>query len=168
MAAAEETVPKKPDVPERPGGAKPLVSLEGSASIEVLLCVMKNRGMQGVDAFRDICLTCSLSTLGALGMFLPHLPALCRQLFAAVPEPLGALQAQGFYANIAVRAGHAFTPMPSLTQVLPRRLRISAAFLIYPSLKSAIQAKGAVLLTAPLQCAVAPPVPLRHHRRRHR
>jgi hypothetical protein len=117
MAAAELPADlANPDAPERPGGAKPLVSLEGPASIEVLLSVMKNRGMVGVDAFRDICLTCSLTTLGALGMFLPHLPALCKQLFADVPEPLGALQSQGFYANIAVRvrafAAHSFTPMP--------------------------------------------------------
>lgn len=85
------------------GASTGLIALEGEAHVQVLLDKMNDAGMRRVQEFAALLQQCSLNTLGSLGMFYPNLPALCEQLFADVPPPLGHLQASGYFASIAVR-----------------------------------------------------------------
>ena len=77
--------------------------LAGAASVQVLLDAMKAQGMARIQEFAALLEACSLHTLGSVDLFFPNLPALCEQLFADVPHPLGHLQACGYFASLSVR-----------------------------------------------------------------
>ena len=79
------------------------IELAGDDSVQLLLDRMKKTGMGRIPQFEALLQSCSIRTLGSLGMFFANLPALCEQLFADVPAPLGHLQACGYVASIAVR-----------------------------------------------------------------